>query len=117
MNWSVLFSAVMAYRLRVPVDALGGSPANIPFLDDRDNSVEEKVAWINKFNYSNKKFTVNNWKDCRKQQRISQMLPEPLYIETLEKMISWDIYDDLSWELSEPIDYDALYNNEPVYDD
>ena len=112
MDWSILFSAIMAYRLRVPINALGNVPADIPFLDSTSNSVDEKVKWINKFNYSSKKFTVNTWKDTRKQNRITQMLPEVMFIDVLMDMIWWDETDG-SWDVGEPIDYDALYNIAP----
>lgn len=93
LDWSSLVSAVMAYRLRVPLDAYGTAPVNIPFLDSTAHTVAEKVEWINQFNVSDKKFTVNTWKDCRKQQRITQMLPEPLFIEYIEAMLEWDETD------------------------
>lgn len=112
LEWSVLFSAVMAYRLRVPIADLDYMPANIPFLDSTGNTVEEKVAWINKFNRSEKVFTVNTWKDTRKQNRISQMLPEEMFIDILKEMIYWDETDG-SWDACEPVDYDALYNIAP----
>jgi hypothetical protein len=88
MDWSILFSAVMAYRLKVPLDGLNGDCAAIAYLDSSEYSVEEKVAWINGFNHSKKKFTVNTWKDCRKSNRAAQMLPEVLYIDLLKDMIS-----------------------------
>ena len=79
----------MAYRLEIPLDAFGFTPVSIPYLDDPDKSVAEKVAWINQFNESQKEFTVNTWKDCRKQTRASQVLSEALYIEKLKDMMCW----------------------------
>lgn len=104
LKWSALFSAVMAYRLRVPLDALGTAPANIPFLDDVNHTVADKVAWINGFNLSSSKFTVSTWKDCRKQQRIAQMLPEAMFIDIVLDMMSWDETDG-DFLCGEPIDY------------
>lgn len=95
LHWSELFSAVMAYRLKVPLDAFGQMPVEIDFLDDTSHTVEEKVDWINKFNRSSKKFTVNTWKDCRKQNRIEQMLPEAMFIEVIESMLAWDEGDEM----------------------
>ncbi len=115
-EWSILFSAVMAYRLRVPLDAFNGEPANIPFLDDAEKSVAEKVEWINKYNHSSKVFTVNTWKDCRKQTRISQMLPEALFIDKVKEMIDNIACEDDYWV--HEIDYtSAEYLGSPNFDD
>ena len=89
LEWSKLISCVMVYRLGIPLDAFGLTPVSIPYLDDPDKSVAEKVAWINQFNDSQKEFTVNTWKDCRKQTRASQVLSEALYIEKLKDMMYW----------------------------
>ena len=90
LEWSKLVSCVMSYRLGLPLDAFGNMPVSIPYLDDPDKSVAEKVEWINHFNDSKKKtFTVNTWKDCRKQTRASQVLSESLYIDKLMSMVNW----------------------------
>jgi len=97
LEWSKLMSAVMAYRLAVPLDGLGGKPPIFPLLEAPSKgpkgtvivSVEDKVAWINSFNRSKKRFTVNSWKDCRKQNRLSQMLPELVYIDLVKEMLAW----------------------------
>lgn len=47
----------------------------IPFLDDKQKSVKEKLLYINSFNKSARIFKEDNWKDCRKPGRTSQMLP------------------------------------------
>ena len=90
LEWSKLVSCIMAYRLGIPLSAFGNAPVSIPFLDDPDHTVEEKVDWINGFNASQKKkFTINTWKDCRKQTRSSQVLAESLYIDKLKDMVYW----------------------------
>lgn len=89
LEWSKLVSCVMAYRLGIPLEEFDG-PVSIPYLDNYDHSVVEKVEWINQFNNSKKKFTVNTWKDCRKQTRVSQVLTETLYIEKLKEMVYWN---------------------------
>lgn len=89
LEWSKLVSCIMSYRLGLPIASFGNGPVSIPYLDDSDKTVEEKVAWINLFNSSKKKFTVNTWKDCRKQTRASQVLSEDLYIDLLKEMVSW----------------------------
>ena len=90
LEWSKLVSCIMSYRLGVPLAGFGNRPVSIPYLDDPDHSVAEKVAWINTFNASQKKkFTENTWKDCRKQTRASQILSEPLFIDKLKDMVFW----------------------------
>ena len=97
LEWSKLVSAVMAYRLGVPLAGLGDRPPVFPVLDAPSKgpkgttivSVGEKVAWINLFNRSKRVFTVNNWKDSRKQNRLSQMLPEPVFIDLVKEMLAW----------------------------
>ena len=88
LEWSKLVSCVMSYRLGVPLDEFDG-PVRIPFMDDSNHSVAEKVDWINTFNKSKKKFTENTWKDCRKQTRASQILSESLFIDLLKDMVHW----------------------------
>ena len=78
----------MAFRLGVPLKCNNNQPVVIPYLADASHSVGDKVAWINRFNQSTKKFTDNTWKDCRKQQRITQMLPEKEFEDLLKDMIN-----------------------------
>lgn len=87
-EWTRLFSCVMAFRLGVPLKCNNDQPVVIPYLADASHSVGDKVAWINRFNQSTKKFTDNTWKDCRKQQRITQMLPEKEFEDLLKDMIN-----------------------------
>lgn len=83
LDWSILFTCIMGYRL--------GS-WDIPYLHTEGLTVKDKIAWINQFNKSKKKFTENTWKDCRKQDRASQMLPRELITDTLESMQNYKIY-------------------------
>ena len=78
-SWSILITCVMGHRL---------GHWEIPALSDKTKSVEEKVAWINKFNTSGKKFTVSSWKNCRRQDRKDQMIDEIDYKELLERMMT-----------------------------
>ena len=89
LDWSIIFSCIMAYRLGTPLDFLGGDKADIPCLDDSSPwSREQKCDWINQFNKSKKKkFTVNTWKDCRKSDRISQMVSEDIFKDTMLLML------------------------------
>lgn len=66
LDWSRLFTCVMGHRLGVWC---------IPTLDDDSLSVEQKCDWVNQFNTSKKPFTPTSWKNARKQNRQSQMLP------------------------------------------
>ena len=87
LEWSKLVSCIMVYRLGIPIGIYGNNPVDIPYLSDPDHTVQQKVDWINSFNRSKKKFTVNAWKDCRKQTRASQILPESVYIDLLKEMM------------------------------
>ena len=104
LEWSMVFSCVMAFRLKVPMSFNGDQPVNIPFLSSNEHSVEEKCDWINQFNHSQKVFGLNDWKNSRKQIRISQMLPEEMFSDLLQSMMEWDG------------DYDA-YNHQANRDD
>lgn len=116
LAWSKLMSAVMAYRLQVPLDYLGNDYPHIPFLDDTSNSVEDKCSWINKFNHSHKKFTLNDWKNARRQTRISQMLPEITFKDVLDNMISWDPSSDDMYGVSTDEELDS-WCHENSYDE
>jgi hypothetical protein len=87
LEWSKLVSCIMAYRLGIPIGKYGNNPVDIPYLSDSNHTVREKIDWINTFNRSKKKFTENTWKDCRKQTRVSQILPEDVFINLLDEMI------------------------------
>lgn len=77
VSWTILISCVMGHRLGF---------WNIPALSDPEKTVDEKVAWINQFNTSSKKFTTSSWKNCRRPDRISQMVSEDDCRELLEQM-------------------------------
>ena len=79
VSWTTLISCVMGHRLGF---------WNIPALSDASKKVEGKIAWINKFNTSNKKFTISTWKNCRRPDRASQMIGEADCRELLERMIN-----------------------------
>ena len=80
LDWSILFTCIMGYRLGL---------WDIPYLNSVGLSVKDKVSWVNQFNKSKKQFTENTWKDCRKQNRASQMLDRKLCEDTLAAMQSW----------------------------
>ncbi len=74
---SKLKSVIMGYRNNL---------ISIPYLDNPDISMADKVAWINSFNRGAKPYTVEDWKNARKSNRISSMLPMELLEELVEKM-------------------------------
>ena len=80
LDWSILFTCVMGYRLGL---------WDIPHLNEQGLTVKDKIEWINQFNKSQKKFSENTWKDCRKQNRASQMLDRTLIVEVLTAMQNW----------------------------
>ncbi len=77
LNWSVLFTCVMGHRLGVWV---------IPFLDDPDMSLNDKLKCINYFNRSEKSFEVSDWKNAGRQNRASQMLERTVVEDLLMEM-------------------------------
>lgn len=80
LDWSILFTCIMGYRLGL---------WDIPYLNSIGLSVKDKVSWVNQFNKSKKQFTESDWKNCRKQNRASQMLDRKLCEDTLAAMQSW----------------------------
>lgn len=76
-KWSKLMSCIMGYRAGL---------WEIPGLD-RCTTLKEKLEWINQHNDSGKKFTESNWKDCRKPNRWSSMLPRELIQDKLKELV------------------------------
>lgn len=73
LEWTKLFSVVMGHRLGM---------WHSKELEECQ-TVKDKLLFINSRNHSNRTFTLDNWKDCRKEQRKNQMLPR----EMLEDML------------------------------
>ncbi|MBR5185670.1 MAG: hypothetical protein IKW19_05165, partial [Akkermansia sp.] len=69
LEFSKLMSVIMGYRNKMIA---------IPYLDNPGLTVEEKCAWINRFNSSEKTFTASDWKNARRPDRVSSMLPQEL---------------------------------------
>ena len=67
LDRSILMSVIMGYR---------AGKWNIPGLSNPAMSVKDKVEFINRFNTSSKKFTENDWKNCRKPDRQATMLTD-----------------------------------------
>lgn len=82
---------------------------SLPVLDSPDLTVEQKLAWLNGFDDSDGKreFNLNAWKDCRKHNRISQMLPEDLYQDLLLAMATWTYLDGSPLE-NDPSAWDVV---------
>ena len=75
MEWTKLFSVIQGYRMGL---------WDIPEIS-ACASVAEKLTVINKHNRSGKTFNENAWKNSRKPERASQMLPKEVLIELLEE--------------------------------
>ena len=76
IEWAILFSVIQGYRSGL---------WDIPEITAQE-SVKDKLAIINKYNHSNKEFNENAWKNSRKPERASQMLPKELLLDLLQKM-------------------------------
>ena len=119
-----LVSVVMAYRLSDPLECLGNESVVIPVLDCRSLTLAQKLKWLFKFNRSDREFTINTWKDCRKQTRKSRMLPESMYLDLLAEMLAWTpgdgspLDDDPDgWDAVNQIDFtDAIAVSDVISD-
>lgn len=76
MPRQIIMSIVMGYR---------SGKFKIPGLDLCE-TVDDKLAFINQHNDSKKPFTRNDWKNCRKPERQSNMLPDEYLTDKLEEM-------------------------------
>lgn len=76
MEWAKLFSVIQGYRTGL---------WDIPEITAAE-SLADKLAVINKYNHSNKAFNENAWKNSRKPERASQMLPVELIQDLLQEL-------------------------------
>lgn len=75
-EWSKLFSCVMGHRLGHWV---------IDELNNPEWTVKDKCDWLNSLKLSpNKEFKLSDWKNARRPDRVTTMLPRVLLKETLE---------------------------------
>lgn len=74
MEWSRIITLVMGYRFGF---------WDIPYLSGKNCSLNEKIIFINSLNKSGKKFGKNDWKNCRRPERKSQMLDKKYIMDLL----------------------------------
>ncbi len=75
-SWSILMSCIIGYRLgKLPIEGL-----------DQCKTLDEKLAYINSHNSTGKVFTQSHWKNARRPERASQMLPVELLTDTLAEL-------------------------------
>ena len=79
VEWTILNSVISGHRQGL---------WKIPALSDPKKTVKEKVAWINKFNGSDKPFTENSWKNCGRKDRKDQILSKDECEALLELMLA-----------------------------
>ncbi len=72
IEFSKIMSVIIGFR---------NGKISIPYLDEGDLSVQEKCDWISLF--SGKEFKPSDWKNARRPERVSSMLP----LELLESLI------------------------------
>lgn len=80
-EWTKLFSVIQGYRCGL---------WSLPELeecknDDGSTNVKKVITVINDHNHSARKFNETAWKNARRPERASQMLPEDLIKELLEE--------------------------------
>lgn len=75
-SWSTLMSCIIGYRLgKFPIEGL-----------DQCQTLDEKLDYINSHNSTGKVFTQSHWKNARRPERASQMLPVELLTDTLAEL-------------------------------
>ncbi len=79
LEWSILYSCIVGHRADL---------WHIPGLET--GTVAEKCAWINAHNTSQKVFKETDWKNARKPERRSSMLPIEIINEKLDELMSAD---------------------------
>ena len=77
LEWSKLMSCVRGHAKHY---------WTIPKLNEGTRA--EKVAWINTHNHSGKEFTIENLKNCQRQDRKSKILPEKMIKDLLDEMMN-----------------------------
>lgn len=75
LEWSVLASVIMGYR---------SGRWEIPALEGK--TVAEKCAWINRHNSSSRKYKESDWKNARRPDRQSGMLPDTFLMDKLSEL-------------------------------
>lgn len=75
LEWAILNSCIMGYR---------AGRWDIPALST--GTVEEKCAWINSHNESGKTFKPSDWKNARRPERQSNMLPTDYLSDKLSEL-------------------------------
>lgn len=79
LDWSILASVIMGYRSgRWDIPALAGK------------TVAEKCAWINRHNDSNRKYKESDWKNARRPDRQTSILPEAFLKDKLAELQNSD---------------------------
>ncbi len=76
MEWQKLMSCVRGHAKGL---------WTIPKLDE--GTRDEKIAWINSHNHSQKQFTLTDLKNCQRNSRKSKILPEKVVKDLLNEMI------------------------------
>lgn len=76
MEWCKLLSVIQGYRTGL---------WDLPEITAAE-SVKDKLEIINRYNHSNKTFNENAWKNSRKPERASNMLPKELILDLLQEM-------------------------------
>ena len=88
LQWSRLMSAVMAFRLQLPIAAYGNEIVPIPYLAS-DNTLTAKLAFVNAHcpQGSRKLMTKTSWDNARRAERQNQILPEREWIDIYKAMV------------------------------
>lgn len=96
LEWSRLISVVAGYRAGLWL---------IPYLD-QNISLDEKLAWINTFNVSKRAFKESDWKNCRRPERVSSILPIEIIQDLLVYMQRYHEPEQLHEVFVDALPYD-----------
>ena len=81
IEWARIMTVVMGHRLGYWV---------VPYLDE-EHALKEKLDYINAHNKSKKRFGESDWKNSRKMERASQMLPKDMVLDLLSEVGAYEI--------------------------
>ena len=77
LDWTIVFSCVQGHRLGM---------WNIPKLDSKSLTIQEKCDWINSLHLCDREFKKSDWKNARRPERAKSILPDYMIEKTLNIM-------------------------------
>lgn len=103
IEWAKLMSCIMGYRAgmwdipaisamqmksRKVIDELRNRKKVSDEISERKTMVSDICRWVNRHNHSNRQFKPDNWKNARRPERLSSLLPMSIIGDLLIEMQS-----------------------------